>query len=63
LSIFFSKITGIFSVWDGSIKSAEQKPRFGGLKSNFVKEFSFQSAMDEYINWLSEQDKGAEVCL
>jgi dTDP-4-dehydrorhamnose reductase len=46
-----------------TFKSAEQKPRFGGLKSDYVKEFSFQNAMDEYINWLLEQDKGKKVCL
>jgi dTDP-4-dehydrorhamnose reductase len=46
-----------------AFKSSEQKPRFGGLKSNCVKEFSFQNAMDDYINWLSEQDKGQKVCL
>jgi dTDP-4-dehydrorhamnose reductase len=43
-------------------KSSEPKPRFGGLKSIYVKEFSFQNAMADYINWLSEQDKGQKVC-
>lgn len=53
----------VLSTSSDRFKSAEQKPRFGGLKSDYVKEFSFQNAIDEYINWLLEQDKGKKVCL
>jgi dTDP-4-dehydrorhamnose reductase len=53
----------VISTNSDSFKSSEQKPRFGGLKSKYVKEFSFHNALDNYINWLSEQDKGQEVCL
>jgi dTDP-4-dehydrorhamnose reductase len=52
---FFGLENKVQSTSNDTFKNAEKKPRFGGLKSNYVKAFSFQNAMDEYINWLSEQ--------
>ena len=54
---FFGLEDKVKSTTSDAFKSSEQKPRFGGLKSNYVKEFSFQNAMDDYINWLSEKYK------
>jgi hypothetical protein len=64
--VYFARLFGlednVKSTSSDSFKSSEKKPRFGGLKSIYVKEFSFQNAMADYINWLSEQDKGQKVC-
>ncbi len=60
---FFSLENKVLSTSCDIFKSAEQKPRFGGLKSDCVKEFSFQNAIDEYINWLLETDKEKKISL